>query len=194
MQSTAARWRCACSEITLNTQILQSIEPAKVTVAIVKASGAELRPQFETRFYRWRVREDTFPGIEVGTVKAKVNGNPQANIKYGIYSGDPHHHFIIDPMTGVITVAKDLDADGRNAQSLMLNVQAVHAAQYAHTQVNVRPCSSSFAFALFQVEIYIDDVNDNSPIFDTKKVRASVSESHLISTNVSLRKCFFLRF
>lgn len=58
-------------------------------------------------------------------------------IRYAIYSGDPQRLFQIDERTGMLSVARDLDADALPAghQSLMLNVQAAAGNLYNHTQV-----------------------------------------------------------
>jgi hypothetical protein len=50
---------------------LQSVTPAHISVAVLADGGART-PAFEQRFYRFSVREDTFPGIAVGTVCATV--------------------------------------------------------------------------------------------------------------------------
>ncbi len=109
---------------------LISVEPAQVTVS-VRPPGNYPSPDFEQKMYRFTVREDTLPGITVGSVRATGPGI----LTYSIYSGDSQQLFAINVLTGAITVRQYLDADQRS--SILLNIQASLGSppSYNHTQV-----------------------------------------------------------
>lgn len=145
---------------------LISVIPAIVTVTVLTNDSPS--PVFEESFYRVTVREDTLPGISVLQVKAV---GPSA-ISYSIYSGDPNGYFSVDKATGKIVLAKYLDHETQ--ASLLLNVQAAlgSPSAYNHTQV----------------QVIIEDINDNNPVFEQSYVRVAVSESHDLRTPIFVAK------
>lgn len=73
-----------------------------------------------------------------------VSGRHYA-VRYSIYSGDPNGYFRIDPNTGSIRTASNLDHEAR--ASVLLNIQATsgHPPAYGHTQVQIyQPCNLYF--------------------------------------------------
>lgn len=105
-----------------------------------------------------------------------------SSIRYSIYSGDPDGLFRIDTITGSIQTAKELDHESR--ANVLLNVQATSGDPpvYGHTQVSFlnsfKITLNKYEFILFfQVNIEIEDVNDNSPEFESTTVRISVPEN-----------------
>ncbi|KAG8225978.1 hypothetical protein J437_LFUL006207, partial [Ladona fulva] len=100
--------------------------------------------------------------LKCGTGGVKlVYGLRNGVVRYSIYSGDPNGYFTIDPVSGAIRTASELDHEAY--QSVLLNVQAMSGdpPSYGHCQVNV----------------IIHDVNDNAPEFDSPTVRISVPEN-----------------
>lgn len=111
-------------------------------------------------------------------------------IRYSIHSGDPDSYFRIDPSTGSIRTASNLDHENR--ANILLNIQGTsgNPPAYGHTQVSLNNYYFMglflliFAFASSQVNIEIEDVNDNSPEFESNTVRISVPESVEIGTPI----------
>lgn len=85
---------------------------------------------------------------------------------YSIYGGDPDGYFSIDELSGNIRIADKLDHEAKS--QFLLNVQATSGdpPDYAHTQVT----------------IYIEDVNDNAPEFESNTVRISIPENAELGT------------
>lgn len=90
----------------------------------------------------------------------------RSTTKYSIYGGDPDEYFSIDSSTGNIRIANKLDHERKT--QVLLNIQAISGdpPDYAHTQVN----------------IYIEDVNDNAPEFESNTVRISIPENAELGT------------
>ncbi|PAV84222.1 hypothetical protein WR25_25500 [Diploscapter pachys] len=126
---------------------LSAEQPAQVHVTVISRDLAT--PVFTRSKYEIHTSEDILPGIVIGSVTATGKGA----IKYSIYSGDPQHHFSINPDSGKITVMKALDADAD-----MENGGSNHT----------------------QVIVYVDDHNDNAPEFATSQVEIMVKEDQPI--------------
>uniref|UniRef100_A0AAY4A8E4 Protocadherin-16 n=1 Tax=Denticeps clupeoides TaxID=299321 RepID=A0AAY4A8E4_9TELE len=85
---------------------------------------------------------------------------------YRISSGDPSHLFSVDPRTGLIYTSQTLDHE--TLPTVLLSVQA-HA-------------SDSPVHSSTQVNVTIDDINDNSPVFPWSSNTISVSQNTLPGT------------
>lgn len=94
------------------------------------------------------------------------NSGSRSVTKYSIYGGDPDGYFSIDSSSGNIRIANKLDHEAKS--QVLLNVQATSGdpPDYAHTQVT----------------IYIEDVNDNAPEFESNTVRISIPENAELGT------------
>ncbi|XP_060803701.1 protein dachsous [Amyelois transitella] len=122
---------------------------------------------FDKPRYNFHVKEDVRIGTIIGNLKATV-GDRGKPVRYSIVSGDPGHHFSIEPATGVIRTAGQLDREA--APSYLLNVKAADG--------------NPSGFDQTQVQITLEDVNDNAPEFGTSSVRVSVAESAAIGSVV----------
>ncbi|CAH2077043.1 unnamed protein product, partial [Iphiclides podalirius] len=89
-------------------------------------------------------------------------------VRYSIVSGDPDHHFSIEPHTGAIRTSTQLDREVTS--SYLLNVRAANSNPASYDQT--------------QVQITLEDVNDNAPEFGTSSVKVSVAESASIGSVV----------
>ncbi|XP_050303550.1 protein dachsous [Anthonomus grandis grandis] len=138
---------------------LKSLKDAEVFISVI--DSAQKPPIFDQPRYVFAVLENVKKEFVVGHVKATVNNNGKSNVRYSIYSGDPDGLFRIDPITGAIKVSGNLDHETR--ASVLLNVQATsgNPPVYGHTQVNID----------------INDVNDNTPEFESPTVRISIPEN-----------------
>ncbi|XP_013178590.1 PREDICTED: protein dachsous [Papilio xuthus] len=121
---------------------------------------------FDKPRYNFRVREDVRSGTIVGNLKATAGGKHL--VRYSIVSGDPDHHFSIEPHTGAIRTASQLDREVTS--SYLLNVRAANGNPASYDQT--------------QVQITLEDVNDNAPEFGTSSVRVSVAESASVGSVV----------
>lgn len=143
---------------------LTSVHPAMVTVMVSTEDYPS--PQFDQKLYRFHVREDTLPGIAIGTVRAVTSDG--SAVSYSIYSGDPSRNFSIDQHTGSIGILRYLDYEAQ--KTVLLNIQASteNPPSFNHTQV----------------EVVVEDVNDNPPIFERRLVRTTVPEDHPLQKSI----------
>ncbi|XP_050668610.1 protein dachsous isoform X2 [Leptidea sinapis] len=144
---------------------LSASQGAMVRVTVVPAGLGS--PLFDKSRYNFRVREDVKTGTIVGTLKA-TSGDRGKPVRYSIISGDPVHHFTIEPHTGTIRTAAQLDRE--TTSSYLLNVRAANGNQANYDQT--------------QVQITLEDVNDNAPEFGASSVKVSVAESALAGSVV----------
>uniref|UniRef100_A0A8C3XJ89 Protocadherin Fat 3 n=2 Tax=Chelydra serpentina TaxID=8475 RepID=A0A8C3XJ89_CHESE len=123
-------------------------------------------PVFDKPFYTASVNED----IEMHTPILSINAtSPEGQgIIYIIVDGDPYNQFNIDFDTGVLSVISPLDYEVNSV--FKLTVRASDALTGARAEVTV--------------DLIINDVNDNLPIFDHSAYNATLSEASLIGTPV----------
>uniref|UniRef100_A0AAY4AB03 Cadherin domain-containing protein n=1 Tax=Denticeps clupeoides TaxID=299321 RepID=A0AAY4AB03_9TELE len=139
-------------------------QPADVTVNIFHSS--HVPALFQKWCYSFSVPEDAPVGSAVGTVQAVTPSNSVESPSYRISSGDPSHLFSVDPRTGLIYTSQTLDHE--TLPTVLLSVQA-HA-------------SDSPVHSSTQVNVTIDDINDNSPVFPWSSNTISVSQNTLPGT------------
>ncbi|XP_050796181.1 protocadherin Fat 3 isoform X5 [Gopherus flavomarginatus] len=123
-------------------------------------------PVFDKPFYTASVNED----IEMHTPILSINAtSPEGQgIIYIIVDGDPYNQFNIDFDTGVLSVISPLDYEVNSV--FKLTVRASDALTGARAEVTV--------------DLIINDVNDNPPVFDHSAYNATLSEASLIGTPV----------
>uniref|UniRef100_A0A5F8H1R8 Protocadherin Fat 3 n=1 Tax=Monodelphis domestica TaxID=13616 RepID=A0A5F8H1R8_MONDO len=123
-------------------------------------------PVFDKPFYTTSVNED----IEMHTPILSINAtSPEGQgIIYIIVDGDPYNQFNIDFDTGVLNVISPLDYEVTPV--FKLTVRASDALTGARAEVTV--------------DLLVNDVNDNPPIFDQPTYNATLSEASLIGTPV----------
>lgn len=121
-------------------------------------------PVFEKTFYYVSVNED----VVVHTPVLGINAtSPEGrNIIYTIVDGDPSLQFDIGFDTGVISVIHSLDFEA--ISSYHLTIRATDYLTGAHAEVDV--------------DLVVQDVNDNPPIFQNISDRVVLSETAMIGT------------
>ncbi|CAB1348171.1 unnamed protein product, partial [Coregonus sp. 'balchen'] len=121
-------------------------------------------PVFDKSFYAVTVNED----VEVHTPILGINAtSPEGqNIIYTIVEGDPSLQFDIGFDTGVIRVINSLDYE--IAPSFRLTVRATDYLTGARAEVDV--------------DVTVNDVNDNPPVFEKTSYKAVLSETAMIGT------------
>ncbi|XP_042309716.1 protocadherin Fat 2 [Sceloporus undulatus] len=130
----------------------------------------EHMPKFSQDLYIADIREDAAVGEMVLMVLADDKDGAMNNrIMYSIVAGNPLGHFIIDPQTGEIHIAKYLDRE--EISSYSLKVQATDNGQV--------PLSSDTT-----VLIHVSDVNDNPPRFFQLNYSTAVQENSPVGTSV----------
>ncbi|KAJ8000877.1 hypothetical protein DPEC_G00184960 [Dallia pectoralis] len=158
---------------SVNTEFVISVvakdggEPslsAEVEVPITVVNKA--MPVFEKPFYSIEIPENIQLHTPVVHVQASDSEGPK--IVYTISEGDPFGQFSINFNTGVIHVVQPLDFESHPAYKL--SVTATDSLTGAHSDVFV--------------DIILEDVNDNAPVFQLKSYNGSVSEASFIGTSV----------
>uniref|UniRef100_A0A8C0NII0 Protocadherin Fat 3 n=1 Tax=Canis lupus familiaris TaxID=9615 RepID=A0A8C0NII0_CANLF len=123
-------------------------------------------PVFDKPFYTASINED----IRMDTPILSINAtSPEGQgIIYIIIDGDLYKQFNIDFDTGVLKVVSPLDYE--IASVYKLTVRASDALTGARAEVTV--------------DLLVNDVNDNPPIFDQPTYNTTLSEASLIGTPV----------
>ncbi|XP_056910149.1 protocadherin-16-like [Takifugu flavidus] len=122
-------------------------------------------PLFDQQAYRQTIPEVVYPGSFVLQVTARdKDQGPNGDVRYRLLKSKNSHSdwFSIDPVTGIITTATVLDFESEPAPSV--TVVAMD---------NGRPPLSSTA----KVDIVLQDVNDNTPVFSSNFYNASIKEN-----------------
>ncbi|XP_028271337.1 protocadherin Fat 1a isoform X3 [Parambassis ranga] len=137
---------------------------AEVEVPVTVVNKA--MPVFEKPFYSIEIPENIQLHSPVLHVQANDSEGPR--IVYTISEGDPFKQFTIDFNTGVIHVSQPLDFETHPAYKL--NIRATDSLTGAHSEVFV--------------DIILEDVNDNVPVYLSKSYYANISEASVIGTPV----------
>uniref|UniRef100_A0A671N3C4 Protocadherin Fat 1-like n=1 Tax=Sinocyclocheilus anshuiensis TaxID=1608454 RepID=A0A671N3C4_9TELE len=158
---------------SLNTEFVITIvardggEPAlssSVEVPIMVVNKA--MPVFERAFYSLEIPENI--PLLTPVVHIQANDSEGPRIVYTITEGDPLNQFSINFNTGVIQVVKPLDFETHPAYKL--SVRATDSLTGAKAEVFV--------------DVILEDINDNPPVFHCKLYNASLSEASVIGTSV----------
>lgn len=140
-------------------------EPPLASVVLLALSVIDVNdnpPEFRSRHYRASVPELDAVGTEVARLEAiSRDAGRNADVTYSIADGDGATDFIVDPSTGVVSVARPLDRESRAEYSL--TVLAVDGGE---------PPLSDRA----TLDVTVLDVNDNAPRFSRDRYLVRVSE------------------
>lgn len=137
---------------------------AEVTVPVTVVNKA--MPVFEKPFYSAEISEN----IQVHSPVVHVQANSPEGLKvfYSITNGDPFNQFTIDFHTGVISIFAPLDFEAHPAYKL--SIRATDSLTGAHAEVFV--------------DIIVEDLNDNPPLFTEQSYIVTLSEASIIGTSV----------
>ncbi|XP_051276283.1 LOW QUALITY PROTEIN: protocadherin Fat 4 [Dicentrarchus labrax] len=120
-------------------------------------------PSFSQNIYDIEIEENTLTGTDVIQVFASdADEGTNGQIRFSISGGNTNSDFRIDLVTGVISVAKQLDREARSSYSLV--VQAADR-------------GSSPRVDRATVNIVLLDVNDCSPVFELSPYTVNVQEN-----------------
>ncbi|XP_053559873.1 protocadherin Fat 1 isoform X2 [Bombina bombina] len=123
-------------------------------------------PVFEKPFYSAEIAENA--QLHSPVVHVQANSPEGLRVIYSIIDGDPFNQFNINFNTGVINVFAPLDFESHPAYKL--RVRATDSLTGAHAEVFV--------------DIILEDINDNPPVFRKKVYVATLSEASAIGTSV----------
>ncbi|KAG8453727.1 hypothetical protein GDO86_000378 [Hymenochirus boettgeri] len=123
-------------------------------------------PVFDKPFYSAEIPENA--NLHSPVLHVQANSPEGFRIIYSITEGDPFDQFNINFNTGVINVFAPLDFESHPAYKL--RVRATDSLTGAHAEVFV--------------DIILEDINDNPPIFTEKAYTATLSEASVIGTSV----------
>ncbi|KAK6486696.1 protocadherin-16-like [Huso huso] len=127
-------------------------------------------PLFDQQVYKQTIPEVVYPGSFVLQVTARdKDQGPNGDVKYSILQDRGTHSdwFTIDPVTGIITTATELDYETDPKPRII--VVATDGG---------RPALSSTAV----VNVVLQDINDNEPIFDSNFYNVSIKENTAAGT------------
>ncbi|CDQ67801.1 unnamed protein product [Oncorhynchus mykiss] len=150
-----------------------SSEVAHVLVMVTVEDVNDNQPMFVNLPYQALVQVDAEEGqaihqLHTPVVHVQATDSEGPKIVYTISEGDAFSQFSINFNTGVIHVIQPLDFETHPAYKL--SVRATDSLTGAHADVFV--------------DIILEDVNDNPPVFQLKSYNASVSEASFIGTAV----------
>ena len=140
---------------------------ATQTITVVVDDFNDHAPVFRPHDSVVKIREDTAVLTDVLRLSA-TDGDLGANaeVRFGITSGNTGGAFYVNPISGTVEVAKPLDRESLASYSLKLTAYDLGIPQQsADTTVTVE----------------LLDVNDNPPAFEKSEYQAIVLENHLNS-------------
>ncbi|KAF4082073.1 hypothetical protein AMELA_G00147500 [Ameiurus melas] len=127
-------------------------------------------PLFDQQAYKQTIPEVVYPGSFVLQVTARdKDQGPNGDVRYSILSNNGTHSnwFTIDAVTGIITTATELDYETDPKASVKI----------VATDGGKPPLSSTA-----MVEISLQDINDNKPVFGSSFYNASIKENTAAGT------------
>ncbi|KAI9521366.1 hypothetical protein NQZ68_007681 [Dissostichus eleginoides] len=154
------------SNYTLTVVATDKGEPAlssTMDVTMMVLDVNDNTPSFSQNIYDIEIEENTLTGTDVIQVFASdADEGTNGQIRFSISGGNTNSDFRIDSVTGVISVAKQLDREARSSYSLV--VQAADR-------------GSSPRVDRATVNIVLLDVNDCSPVFELSPYTVNVLEN-----------------
>ncbi|XP_052263090.1 protocadherin Fat 4-like isoform X32 [Dreissena polymorpha] len=143
---------------------------ANTTVVIDVIDVNDNAPSFNQKNYTFNVTENANSSVVVGVVNASdIDGPGNNNIRYSIVSGD-FGRFYIDSLLGTLYAAGNIDREDK-----------------ALFQLNVSASDGTFSNCT-SVTIYVNDVNDNAPMFenvsDAQRIYISINENTTTPVNI----------
>ncbi|XP_067849588.1 protocadherin Fat 4 [Heptranchias perlo] len=166
LQLTGELDREVVSNYTLTVIATDKGEPplsSSMDVTVIVLDVNDNTPVFQQLLYEVEISENTFSGIDLIQVTATdLDEGTNGQVRYHIAHGNLNNDFRIDSVTGVVSVAKQLDRETRPSYSLIV-------------QATDRGSSPQTATAV--VNINLTDMNDFIPIFELSPYTVHVQEN-----------------
>lgn len=161
------------SEIVFDVEAREVTRPKMTARAqvkiVVKSKSADLqKPKFEQEKYTVSTPESASVGQRIVTVKATTS-EENGSVEYQLRNNDPPT-FEIHSETGDVTIKKALDYEKQ--QKYELKVVATSSAKQVSSEA--------------ELIVYIDDVNDEVPVFIRSEVKAQVSDSAITGQFITI--------
>ncbi|XP_008304405.1 protocadherin Fat 2 [Stegastes partitus] len=157
----------ALNKYVLTVLAVDEGEPSHSTMAQLSIQVRNrTNPVFQTLLYPLKVPENVPPFTTILHVQAR---NPEGyRLVYNLEEENASKHFHIDFKTGVLTVTNPLDYESETMH--LLTVRATDAV--------------TGAFSEASIEIEVEDVNDNAPVFSKPMYSVNIAEGLPINTSV----------
>lgn len=127
-------------------------------------------PEFASKYYFATVTEGVLKGTDVVRLLASSRDTGvNAEIRYSISGGNQHNKFTIDPFSGLVSVAGEIDYE--RAREYFLTIMAEDGGT---------PPLNNHA----TVNITVLDANDNVPIFTLASYSASINEKSPVGRRI----------
>ncbi|XP_051871067.1 protocadherin Fat 1-like isoform X1 [Pristis pectinata] len=140
--------------------------PLYAQAEVVVTVRDKITPMFEKAYYKVNVPENISPHTPVFHVHAY---NPSGfRVIYNIVTESALHLFAIEFKAGVLSVIDSLDYESQTKH--VLTVRATDSVTGSHAEA--------------LIEIEVEDVNDNPPVFTKTVYSATISEASAIGTSV----------
>ncbi|XP_052863308.1 cadherin-23 [Anopheles cruzii] len=138
------------------------------------------QPQFLLKEISLNFTEHTTPGAERIRLPDTIDqdyldpldGPPSTAVCYYIVQGNEDGHFALDPATHDLTVEKELDREVKSR--FKLHIKATE--DCARGNLSAEPNAGHVA-SLLKATVYVNDINDNSPVFESKIFTGGISTS-----------------
>ena len=142
-----------------------------LTLAVTLTDTNDQTPTFSQSSYTTTLDENVAASTSVMTVTATdTDAGASGTITFSVLSGTGSSLFTIDGTTGIITTTGTIDYETLTTYDLI--VKAADGGS---------PSLSSTCF----VQISVNDLNDNTPIFPASSVTVSITESSSVGTAVT---------
>uniref|UniRef100_A0A182YAM2 Cadherin domain-containing protein n=1 Tax=Anopheles stephensi TaxID=30069 RepID=A0A182YAM2_ANOST len=137
------------------------------------------QPQFLLKEISLNFTEHMIPGTERVRLPDTVDqdyldpleGPSTSVVCYYIVQGNEDGHFALDPVTHDLMVEKELDRENRSLYKL--HIKASEECSNASLSSDMGGQASN----LLKATVYINDINDNSPVFESKIFTGGISTS-----------------
>jgi hypothetical protein len=128
------------------------------------------QPKFSSLVVEFNVSEDAAVGHVIGLVSAHdTDLHFNSMLRYFISAGDTNSQFVINPVSGVLSLQSPLDYESNTLYSLSVTVGDMSDHQLTSTLI---------------VIIKVLDANDLPPVFDSKSYMLSISEGTTVHTAI----------
>ncbi len=154
----------------MNSQASPTLSMSAVDVEILVLNGNSFEPEFDQLLYTHRLLEDFSPGINILNVTAfDRDFGSYGEVTFGLHGDHRYLDFRIDTFTGQLFTNAQLDYERKTFYTL--SVVAADGGNPGH--------SSTAA-----VEVFILDLNDNTPIWEQPLYSASIAENFTVGSSV----------
>ena len=154
----------------VNIKASDSLHSTVFSFSVVVEDSNNRRPKFTPPVVEFNVSEDAAVGYVIGLLSAH-DPDLQFNsmLRYFISAGDANSQFVINPVSGVLSIQSPLDYESKALYGLTVKVGDVS---------NHQLTSSSL------VRIRVLDANDLPPVFVSKSRMLSISEGTSVNTPI----------